>query len=81
MESNDSPEIPDGGDIRHPRPPFGGIREEIVNCNQMTTLREKLTVNQKTLGVLGDRQTIGPHRKTSAVKQTSFDVLGETGRH
>ena len=29
MESNDSPEIPDrggGGDIRHPRPPFGGIR-------------------------------------------------------
>ena len=25
MESNDSPEIPDwGGDIRHPRPPFGG---------------------------------------------------------
>ena len=27
VESNDSPEIPDkggGGDIRHPRPPFGG---------------------------------------------------------
>ena len=24
VESNDSPEIPDrGGDIRHPRPPFG----------------------------------------------------------
>ena len=24
MESNDSPEIPErGGDIRHPRPPFG----------------------------------------------------------
>ena len=26
MESNDSPEIPGrGGDIRHPRPPFGGV--------------------------------------------------------
>ena len=23
VESNDSPEIPDRGDIRHPRPPFG----------------------------------------------------------
>ena len=29
MESNDSPEIPDrGGDIRHPRPPFGGGKGE-----------------------------------------------------
>ena len=32
METNDSPEIPDGGgeggggDIRHPRPPFGGFK-------------------------------------------------------
>ena len=23
VESNDSPDIPDRGDIRHPRPPFG----------------------------------------------------------
>ena len=30
MESNDSPEIPDrGGDIRHPRPPFGDYHEVI----------------------------------------------------
>ena len=30
VESNDSPEIPDwgGGDIRHPRPPFGEEEEE-----------------------------------------------------
>ena len=29
MESNDSPEIPDReGDIRHPRPPFGGTKQE-----------------------------------------------------
>ena len=30
VESNDSPEIPDrGGDVRHPRPPFGGVNTEL----------------------------------------------------
>ena len=31
VESNDSPDIPDRGDIRHPRPPFGGSDEEYSN--------------------------------------------------
>ena len=37
MESNDSPEIPDwggGGDIRHPRPSFGGA--SMGNCDIVT---------------------------------------------
>ena len=39
MESNDSPEIPDrGGDIRHPRPPFGGHREKNVTGKTVTDL-------------------------------------------
>ena len=34
VESNESPEIPDrGGDIRHPRPPFGGEEEKGWLCS------------------------------------------------
>ena len=29
MESNDGPEIPDGGDIRHPQPPAYRERESL----------------------------------------------------
>ena len=41
MESNDSPETGGGGDIGHPRPPFGGpigIKNTVSAVNQIIIL-------------------------------------------
>ena len=46
VESNDSPEIPDrGGDIGHPRPPFGGNMSDIFFGPKLMKTRSKQTNN------------------------------------
>ena len=72
MESNDSSEIPDGGgDIRHPRPPFGGVQDKLrylTHTHLIQLVQDKLRYLPDTHNWLTMYRTPG----TSRTEQTQI---------